>query len=212
MSNGAVAEINRLHQSFCDGLRTTLQIAIQIGELLVEQKQKCGHGKWIPWIKANLEFSVDTAGRYMNCFRNRAALNSASTRNLTIEDFAKAAGEPVKDRENTLIPFDLGHGAFGVDRKHCRTFFIQPCGDKGVYVKWCRIIFDDHSGEDTRRLRTLKGVYETEIATWLHHVAGITTECVEWYPGHWEPAPDTYLIEQLAPEALQKWPQNGHNA
>ena len=55
MSNGAVAEINRLHQSFCDGLRTTLQIAIQIGELLVEQKQKCGHGKWIPWIKANLE-------------------------------------------------------------------------------------------------------------------------------------------------------------
>ena len=142
---GAVAEINRLHQSFCDGLRTTLQIAIQIGELLVAQKAKCKHGEWLPWVEANLRFTPRTAQQYIRCFENRGKLpNAKAASYLTIEDFAKAASEPVKERENTFIPFDLSHGALGVDRKHNRTFFIQPCGDKGVYVKWCHIIINQN--------------------------------------------------------------------
>jgi hypothetical protein len=40
-----------------------LEKAIRIGELLVTQKAECGHGNWLPWIKANLDFSEQTTSR-----------------------------------------------------------------------------------------------------------------------------------------------------
>ncbi len=104
--DSAVAEINRLHQSFSDGLRATLQIAIQIGELLVEQKRTCGHGNWIPWIKTNLNFDRTTAFRYTRCYYKRSVLNVASTQHLTIEEFAKISDTPseeeIKEMNSTI--------------------------------------------------------------------------------------------------------------
>jgi hypothetical protein len=75
---GAADKINKLHDEFCASMRSTLQIAIDIGELLVEQKKQCGHGKWLPWVKANLRFSEATAKRYMQCYSNRDALRNRS--------------------------------------------------------------------------------------------------------------------------------------
>jgi hypothetical protein len=61
-------EINKLHQEVCNGVRTTVQKAIRIGELLVEQKAESGHGNWIPWIEANLEFTRQTATTYIRAY------------------------------------------------------------------------------------------------------------------------------------------------
>jgi hypothetical protein len=97
IANSKAAEINRLHQSFCEGLRTTLQIAIQIGELLIAQKRKCGHGNWIPWIDENLEFTVNTAQEYMRCFYNRQLLNNGSNHYLTITQLAHGVSKPAKE-------------------------------------------------------------------------------------------------------------------
>ena len=50
--------------------------AVRIGDLLIVQKTECGHGNWLPWVKANLKFSIATAQECMRCFDNRALLNT----------------------------------------------------------------------------------------------------------------------------------------
>jgi Protein of unknown function (DUF3102) len=75
-------QINGLHQGVCEGMLTTLQTAIQIGELLVAQKKECPHGGWIPWIEANLSFSQATAGLalYISRRHNRKSPKPARER------------------------------------------------------------------------------------------------------------------------------------
>ena len=100
MSKGGsmAAEINRLHGAFYDGLRTTLGIAVQIGELLVAQKKECGHGKWEVWVAANLEFSAVTAWKYMRCFYRQEELsNLKATKDFSIEAIAKVSAEPCEE-------------------------------------------------------------------------------------------------------------------
>jgi hypothetical protein len=97
-------EIEKLHQTFCVGLRKTLQTAIQIGELLVAQKKECGHGSWIPWIKANLSFDQRTARQYMSCFMNREKLNRYPNTDLTLIEAARVSAKPTKEEE---VPVEL---------------------------------------------------------------------------------------------------------
>ena len=100
------AEINLLHRRVYDGLRTTLQVAIQIGELLVAQKAECDHGEWIPWIKANLSFDRTMAARYTRCYHNRArleVLNVDSSPHLTIAEFARLKTESAKQEKKKPV-------------------------------------------------------------------------------------------------------------
>jgi len=65
-------EINRLYDEICSELRTTVQKAIRIGELLVAQKRECGHGNWLPWLRANVKFSKSTAENFMNAYKRKS--------------------------------------------------------------------------------------------------------------------------------------------
>ena len=68
-------EVNRLH---AEVVKFTVAKAIRIGALLTEQKAKCAHGEWIPWIKANLAFNRHLAARYMACYQNRGRATRAA--------------------------------------------------------------------------------------------------------------------------------------
>lgn len=37
----------------------------KVGEMLITAKEKCGHGKWLAWLKANAPFSATQAKRYI---------------------------------------------------------------------------------------------------------------------------------------------------
>jgi N6-adenosine-specific RNA methylase IME4 len=76
-------EINRLHSEICSAARTTIEKAIRIGELLTEQKGTLNHGEWLPWLKANIEFSVATAGNYMGIFQRRDDPKFLNVRNMS---------------------------------------------------------------------------------------------------------------------------------
>ena len=94
--NNGVAEINRLHRECCQGMRITLEKAITCGKLLTTQKEKCGHGKWEAWIKANLEFGDRQARRYMRCYNNREKLPKRTSKSdfTSMEEFLKLTEEP----------------------------------------------------------------------------------------------------------------------
>jgi hypothetical protein len=81
----AESEIIRLHNEIGAAFCTSLDRAIRIGELLAQQKEALGHGKFASWIKANLPFTERTAQNYMRVFSKRAEL-----KNETVSDLTKA--------------------------------------------------------------------------------------------------------------------------
>jgi Protein of unknown function (DUF3102) len=67
----SAAEANAAHRRIVG----SVQDAIEIGEFLTMKKQSLPHGKWLPWLKANIEFAQNTAWRYMNLAANRGKLS-----------------------------------------------------------------------------------------------------------------------------------------
>lgn len=57
--------INAEHLQAEHALREGLLHAQKAGELLLEAKRQCRHGEWLPWLKANVQFSARTAQAYM---------------------------------------------------------------------------------------------------------------------------------------------------
>jgi hypothetical protein len=48
------------------------------GRALIQKQDRLPHGAWLKWVEANLEFSVDTAERYMKLAREEETYNSAA--------------------------------------------------------------------------------------------------------------------------------------
>jgi hypothetical protein len=74
--------INNLHKELREYGQSMVQKAIQAGGLLVEQKERVGHGLWLKWVEDNLIFSGRTAQVYIQCYKNRDQLNTQSSAHL----------------------------------------------------------------------------------------------------------------------------------
>jgi hypothetical protein len=102
-------EIKKLHEEICERGRITLDKAIRVGELLSNRKSKCKHGKWIPWLIENVEFSESTACNYMRLFKNRGKIKSATLADLTdayslLADTTKTGGNKPNSKRHIPEP------------------------------------------------------------------------------------------------------------
>lgn len=79
----AIEKITKLHTEITRGLKITIGKAIEIGELLTQQKKQMKHGEFTPWIKANLPFTERTARNYMRIFQERELLKTEMIADLT---------------------------------------------------------------------------------------------------------------------------------
>jgi hypothetical protein len=70
-------KINELHLKIHNSLKDTVADAIEIGRLLTEQKEECGHGNFIPWVESNCDFTRMTAFKYMRLFDYRDKCKSS---------------------------------------------------------------------------------------------------------------------------------------
>lgn len=77
-----IDEIGKLHSEIIGHLKTSLEKAIRIGELLSEQKAILKHGEFAHWIDANLPFTDRTARNYMRVFREKDRLKTESVSDL----------------------------------------------------------------------------------------------------------------------------------
>src|SRR4051794_951662 len=59
------AEINAEHVAGDNAARRGLEHYRAAGEKLLQAKEKCNHGEWLAWVKANVKFSQEQARRYM---------------------------------------------------------------------------------------------------------------------------------------------------
>jgi hypothetical protein len=89
-------EINEKHRAFEAGIRKTLDDGIRCGELLLEAKEQCEHGTWLPWLAANFDGSERSAQGYMRLYRRRDELraNTQGLAYLGIEDALKELAAP----------------------------------------------------------------------------------------------------------------------
>jgi hypothetical protein len=76
-------EIVALHNDIIGAIRTTMPKAIRIGELLTQEKQRLGHGEWLPWITANLPFTDRTARNYIRLYENKDRLKLENVSDLS---------------------------------------------------------------------------------------------------------------------------------
>jgi len=81
-----IAEINRQHELAGLAVRRGLEHAKRAGELLIAAKAYLGHGRFLPWVEENCQFSCRTAQLYMRLAANWAELESkcATITHLTL--------------------------------------------------------------------------------------------------------------------------------
>ena len=78
-----IKKIISLHNEITESLKTSLEKAILIGQLLIEQKEKLKHGEFTSWIKENLPFTGRTARNYIKLFNNKDMLITERVSDLT---------------------------------------------------------------------------------------------------------------------------------
>jgi hypothetical protein len=66
------AEIRTAHADTLRHVRSAIEQAIAVGNLLTEAKDLIGHGDWLPWLKDHCAMSTRTAQRYMTLARSEA--------------------------------------------------------------------------------------------------------------------------------------------
>jgi len=99
-TDAVTQEINQLHAELLDAARTSLDKAIRIGELLTNQKNKLGHGNYLPWLRDNVRFSERTASRYTLCYEHKKKLKSDTLSDLSDAYALIAGGDPARDGAN----------------------------------------------------------------------------------------------------------------
>jgi hypothetical protein len=65
-------EINTEHGHVETYKHNTIRHAIRCGELLLEMKQRVGHGNWLAWVEEHFEASQRTARNYMEIAKSAA--------------------------------------------------------------------------------------------------------------------------------------------
>jgi hypothetical protein len=78
------AELNRINKKIHANVRLSLVDAQEAGRILLEVKERVGHGNFGKWIDTNLEFTQRTARTYMRVYENRALLDG--TKELSIRN------------------------------------------------------------------------------------------------------------------------------
>lgn len=86
----------------------TLWFGIEIGRRLCEVKEMIGHGEWLPYLKAQTEFSQSTASRFMTLYREYGAQqqtlfgaesNYPTLNNLSISNALRLLALPESERD-----------------------------------------------------------------------------------------------------------------
>jgi DNA N-6-adenine-methyltransferase (Dam)/Protein of unknown function (DUF3102) len=95
-----VEEIEREHDAALGAARASLKHAAACGRLLLEAKASVPHGRWLPWIEANLSFCARQAQKYMR-LAERGDQVRIENSHLTI-DAALAALADHRDNHHTL--------------------------------------------------------------------------------------------------------------
>lgn len=96
----------------------TLWFGIEIGRRLVEAKELCAHGEWLPFLEKETAFSQPTASRYMRLYTEYGAEQSSlfgaepkysMLNNLSVSNALRLLALPEDEREEFAVENDMEH-------------------------------------------------------------------------------------------------------
>lgn len=91
---GMADAINAEHDAAQAAARTAIEHAIECGRLLLDAKEQCGHGAWLPWLETHTRVSVRQAQRYMRVARAAIEGKYDGASHLSIEGALSALAPP----------------------------------------------------------------------------------------------------------------------
>lgn len=94
-----VREINAEHGQVETYKHNTIQHAIRCGDLLLEMKQRVGHGNWLAWVQEHFEASERTARNYMEIAKSAAVADLRDDTTMRSALRALASRSQPKDEE-----------------------------------------------------------------------------------------------------------------
>jgi hypothetical protein len=74
ISQDEIDKVNAIHERMVRNVGKIAKDAVLAGKILTGIKSRLAHGRWNSWVAANLHFTVRTAVRYMNAYKNRESL------------------------------------------------------------------------------------------------------------------------------------------
>lgn len=172
-------EINAEHDHVETHKHRTIQHAIRCGELLLEMKQRVGHGNWLAWVEEHFEASERTARNYMVIAKSAAVADlkddttmRAALRALAAPSQSKKAprlepkGEQAPNRLATApIPIEDGERIpdaevveeprAGLGNTHQRTWASLP-----ARLTTIRRAFGEAAGNQLDDHRASEALYE----------------------------------------------------
>ena len=98
-------KINAIHQELTIIARKGIDMAIEIGRLLIEKKAELSHGEFGIWIKDNLIFTDRTARNYMRLFENKDRVIEAENISEAYQILEAPKTENVSDFESVTELF-----------------------------------------------------------------------------------------------------------
>jgi hypothetical protein len=102
-----VAEIQAAHALAERTTQQGLEHYRRVGELLRKAKDRCGHGKFLPWLKANFPFSRQHAARYMRLAENWEKCNLRLHLTDALEMLAKEKEMPAHPLTSLFPEMDV---------------------------------------------------------------------------------------------------------
>jgi hypothetical protein len=89
--------INAEHGRVEEHKHKTIRHAIRCGELLLEMKQRVGHGNWLAWVAEHFEASERTARNYMEIAKSATVADLDE--DMTMRSALRALAAPSRSRE-----------------------------------------------------------------------------------------------------------------
>ncbi len=147
--NEYAKKINELHKILNIQLKTPLNTAIEIGQLLIEVKENVGHGNFLNWIKDNCFFSDKTAQSYMKCYLYKSKIESVSNLNEAykqIEYIERQEKQKEWQKKDTAIKQKINGNNPDIWDNDCQKEYEKRIDDER-FEKRKKDIFDKHKKE-----------------------------------------------------------------
>lgn len=146
-----VREINAEHGHVETYKHNTIQHAIRCGELLLEMKQRVGHGNWLDWVQEHFEASERTARNYMEIAKSAAVaeLRDDTTMRSALRALASRSRpkQPKKEQASEMV--DAPRAGLGkTDRRTWAGVPARLSTIKRVFREAAGEKLDDHGASE----------------------------------------------------------------
>ncbi len=148
VTRAAVVELERLgvtirdhHERTQAAFGAAVQEAILCGKALTAAKAKVKHGEWLPWLKANVEFTSQTASGYMRLAEHAAQIEGAPSISVALKQLAaprSEGAEPLTGLAAHEARAEAGLIEFAEATRQARdTGEYSNAGEQGAWREYC---------------------------------------------------------------------------